>query len=238
MSGASTYRHLFFDMDGTLTAARSLAEPAMLEALEDLITAGRDVIVVSGAEVKQIAYQMKNLQVTYLAQNGNHAYDAETGQDIWRELLSPEEKAEILAHMQSLPRTWAVTDENDLIEDRGSQISYSLLGHHEDKAKKAAFDPNGDKRRALLAAHPLKSETVEAKMGGTTTIDYFRRGHHKGHNVYRLIEEEGWNKDACVYVGDALFEGGNDEAVVGVIETHGVKNPEDTLTFIRENLKS
>jgi phosphomannomutase len=237
MGQASQYRHLFFDMENTLTPARSPLPPSMQEALEELIAAGRDVVVVSGAEAKQIRFQIGSLPVICLAQNGNHAFDAETGQDMWREELSPDEKAEILAHIASLPRTWPVKDENDLVEDRGSQISYSLLGLHEEHGKKAAFDPNGEKRRALLATHPLKSETVEVKIGGTTTLDYFKRGHHKGHNVDRLIREKEWDKNLCIYIGDALFEGGNDEAVVGVIETHQVANLDETRAFITENVK-
>jgi len=46
----------------------------------------------------------------------------------------------------------------------------------------------------------------------------------------------GWNKKGCLYIGDALFPGGNDETVVGVIETKSVRNPEDTFTLLEEFL--
>ena len=48
----------------------------------------------------------------------------------------------------------------------------------------------------------------------------------------------GWNKEECLYVGDALFPGGNDAVVVGVVPTHQIKDPDDTFRFIKENLLS
>ena len=89
----------------------------------------------------------------------------------------------------------------------------------------------------MLVEHPLVSDAVEVRIGGTTTFDYFRKGMHKGHNVLELIRRKGWVKDECVYVGDALFPGGNDETVIGVIDTHPVKNPTETLEFIRSVLR-
>ena len=37
-----------------------------------------------------------------------------------------------------------------------------------------------------------------------------------------------------MYVGDALFPGGNDETVIGVIPTHPVDSPDATFTFINQ----
>lgn len=232
----SSYRHVFFDLDGTLTRSRTTITGEMKKTLRALMDSGRDVIVVSGAQKSRLDEQGDHFPCIYLAQNGNHAYDLQVGKDIWQDELSLAEKNEIMAHIRSIPRTWAVKDENDLIEDRGSQISYSLLGHHEDIGKKEAFDPGGTKRTALLKQYPLVSDAVEVKIGGTTTFDYFKKGRTKGHNVARYIEMHQWKKEECVYVGDALFPGGNDEAVVGVIDVQQVGGPEETLRFIQSIL--
>ena len=45
-----------------------------------------------------------------------------------------------------------------------------------------------------------------------------------------------WKKEDCLYVGDALFPGGNDETVIGIVPTHAVKDPDDTFRFIESNL--
>jgi HAD superfamily hydrolase (TIGR01484 family) len=169
-----------------------------------------------------------------MGQNGNHVVHGE--QVLWCEYLTALEIAEIEAHIASLRRAWKVPDENDLVENRGSQVSYSIYGHHAPVPIKEAFDPNQAKRRTLLAEHPLHSNTIEVKIAGTTCLDYFRKGCNKGHNVARLIEHEGWAKDDCIYFGDAIYPGGNDETVYGVIETQGVQNPQDTyekLTALR-----
>ena len=237
MNNPSAYRHIFFDLDNTLTRSRSSITPAMREALENLRASKRDIIVVSGAAVEQAISQTENFPALYLGQTGNHAYDADEKKELWRESLSPIEKEDIFTHIASIPRPWKVKDESDLIEDRGSQISYSMLGHHEDVPTKEEFDPGGARRRAMLAEHPFVSDTLEVKVGGTTTFDYIRKGKHKGSNVTRLIEEKGWKKNECVYVGDALYPGGNDEAVVGVIDVQPVNNPDGTLAFIQEILR-
>lgn len=236
MKNPPEYRHIFFDLDGTLSRSRTVVTSEMKAALLTLKASGRDVIIVSGAEQKRFEWQADRVPAIYLAQNGNHAYDEATGKEYWRDVLSRTEKDEILAHIASIPRDWPVKDENDLVEDRECQISYSLLGTREDIAKKEAFDPDGSRRRKLLEKFPLHSDTVDVKIGGTTTLDYFKKGRNKGYNVARLITQEDWKKGECVYVGDALFPGGNDEAVVGVIDTVPVKDPGETGSFIAKVL--
>ena len=236
MRPANQYTHLFFDLDGTVTRSRSLITDEMTRTILRALEAGRDIIIVSGAEVKQSLAQTGDLPLYYLGKNGNHAYDGKTKTDIWRERLTDAEKAQIYAHIKSIPVTWDVTNKHDMIEDRGSQISYSLLGHHEDVAKKEAFDLGGKRRAQILVEHPLVSDTVQVVIGGTTCFDYIRKGLHKGYNVKRFITHMGWKEDECVYGGDALFSGGNDETVLGVIDTKQVAGPEETLAFIKENL--
>ncbi len=135
----------------------------------------------------------------------------------------------------------AVKDENDLVEERGAQVGYSVIGYHEDIEKKYAFDPGDVKRRAALNALPdmvrrLDTAGVEVIPAGTTTFNFIPKGKDKGHNVARLIERMGWSKKDCVYVGDALYPGGNDESVMNVIDTKSVEVPEDTFRFVEEIL--
>jgi len=238
MTKPQDYRHIFFDLDNTVTRSRSAITPEMKSALLGLLESGREVIIVSGAEVSQALKQTENLPLIFLGQNGNHAFDGKRQSDLWREQLSDSEKAQIYAHIKSIPVTWDVANKHDLVEDRGSQISYSLLGHHEDVSKKEAFDPKSERRMQILVEHPLVSDTIEVVIGGTTCFDYIRKGFDKGHNVTRLIQERGWKKEECVYVGDALFPGGNDEKVLGVIDTKSVANPDETLGFVQKILAS
>jgi len=217
--------HLFFDLDNTVTRSRSKITPELKEILSRTT---HDIIIVSGALVSQIEWQVDGVPCYKLGQNGNHALSPQE-EVLWEDRLTPKEEAEIHAHIHSIPITWEVKDAHDLVQDRGCQISFSLLGHSEDIGKKELFDPHGEKRKALLQAYPFHSETLEVKIGGTTTFDYTVRGKHKGANVARLIEYMNWNSEDCLYFGDMLFPGGNDETVIGVIKTQAVENPLDTM---------
>ena len=223
MDNTTPVQHLFFDMDNTLTRSRS----KIMEDMKDLLALlPHDIVVTSGARFEQICFQMDDLPCYILAQNGNHAMHG--SEELWRDLLAPDEVSEIMAHIASLAHNMEVPDPHDLIENRGSQISYSVYGHHAPVEVKERVDPDQRIRAALLTANPLVSETIEVKIAGTTCLDYFRKGRNKGYNVARLCSLKGWEKTSCLYFGDALFPGGNDETVIGIIPTQSVTNPRDT----------
>ena len=136
--------HIFFDLDNTLTPSKSPIRERDIPALRAL-AGTKDVIVVSGHGEKDIRkYLGPQLAHVYhmLGANGNYA-ETKDGQVLWNNLLTPEQKRAILAFCQNIHDELAfkVRDENDLIEDRDSQITYSLIGHHEDFRKKSEFDP-------------------------------------------------------------------------------------------------
>lgn len=226
------YKHLFFDMDGTVTPSRSKISPEMKELLGSLpVTIG----ITSGSHNDQMEFQVDGLPVIKMGQNGNHVIHPELGL-LWNEPLTQSQKDEIRAHIATV---WTVCDHNvpdeqDIIEDRGAQISMSLYGHHADPATKKAFDGDFKKRKALLEQFPFQSENLEVKLGGSTCLDYFPKGKNKGYNINRLIEKLDWNKEECLFFGDALFPGGNDETVIGVIETVSVTDPSDTYKKLQD----
>lgn len=231
-----TYKYLFFDLDNTLTRSRNKITQEMKDILAVHTSRDKKVIVVSGATCEQIVWQMDGFLCFVLGKNGNQALD-ETGKELWcNPDLSESEKTEIFEHIARIPRAWEVPDENDLVEDRGCQLCYSLYGHHADVSVKEKFDPELSLRKNLLEAHPFVSETLVVKIGGTTTFDYFRNGGTKGDNVARLINHLAWEESLAAYFGDRLFPGGNDESVIGVIDTIPVTDPHDTLEKL-QNMK-
>jgi phosphomannomutase len=237
-------RHIFFDLDDTLTPSRSPMKADHVPAFLELCNS-KDVIVISGAQESQMITQLpaeSDGHVYRLTQNGNHAI-APDGHVLWSERFSAEQEAAVLAFIQTVhdELKLPVKDENDLVENRGSQISYSLIGHNEAREVKKAFDPDAAKRKSILAAHSadverLKNLGIEITAGGTTCFDIFLLGKNKGYHVGNLIEKMGWNKEDSVYVGDAIEPGRNDESVIGVIPTHPVKDPDDTFIFIKQML--
>jgi phosphomannomutase len=237
-------KHVFFDLDDTLTPSRTAMTPDHTQLFVGLCKQ-KDVIVVSGAEESQMKKQLplESAGLYFaLSQNGNHATDKQ-GAVLWSEEFTPEQVGAIDGFIKTIHDGLAldVRDENDLVEYRGSQISYSLIGHNEAREIKKSFDPDGGKRKAILAGHShdverLRSLGIEITVGGTTCLDIFLLGKNKGFHIPRLIEHEGWSKEDSLYVGDALEKGRNDESVIGVIPTHAVKDPDDTFVFIKQML--
>ncbi|HEY4527082.1 MAG TPA: HAD-IIB family hydrolase [Candidatus Paceibacterota bacterium] len=239
-------KHIFFDLDNTLMMSRTtmmLTRQPLFKTLCDQ----RDVIVVSGASESQIKTQIPDsigARFYVLAQTGNHALD-KAGRELWKESFTKEQTDVTLDLIETFKKELdlAVKDGNDLVELRGSQISYSPIGHHEDLQKKYAFDPRAELRKRMIRAHlseivRLNELGVDVVPGGTTCFDFFLHGRSKGFNVNRLLKHEGWRSEECVYVGDALFPGGNDETVIGIVPTVPVANPDETFTAIKQLLEA
>lgn len=226
------YKHLFFDMDQTIAPARQPILPEMYKLLNEL---PQDVIIVSGQEVAKIGWQSDDLPSYTLGQNGNHATDIQN-KELWNIPLDEAHRDEIMQHIQ------AIIDilDHDLnhdwtpIEDRGSQITFSPIGNTAPVEVKMVYDPDRKKREAMMAQIPFESDELVVKIGGSTSLDYIHKDRHKGTNVQKLIDLMGWDKAECVYFGDGLYPGGNDEAVIGVIETIAVDDHLDTYKKLRE----
>ncbi|MCA9363131.1 HAD-IIB family hydrolase [Candidatus Kaiserbacteria bacterium] len=223
------YKHLFFDMDMTIAPARLPILPEMFELLSSL---SEDIIIVSGQTAEKIAWQTNNLPAFYLGNNGNHAFSP-TGKELWKNPnLNNKEREEILAHTDKLKVLLDFIPNEDWspVEDRGSQITFSPIGNTAPVELKKQFDPDRSKRMTMMKKVPFISETIMMKIGGSTSFDYFPIKGHKGSNVAKLIKLMNWNKDDCVYYGDGLYQGGNDEVVIGVIDTIPVEDHIDTYT--------
>lgn len=206
--------HLFFDMDGTITESR---QDISIEMFRKLAKLKQDIIVISGAEIERMKKQLSNLPVFYMAQSGNDT-------KFWNDKLTDKELKEIYKHADKI-----IYIKADMLQNRGCQVSLSLVGHNADMEIKKKFDPDGTLRVDLLKEFPFESETLECRVAGTTCLDYTRKNGTKGKNIERLINYFKWKKEDCVYFGDKLMKGGNDESVVGVMDTVAVANPTDLL---------
>ena len=215
------YNHFFLDLDGTITESRQDISFEMFGRLSKL-GLFNDIIVISGAEKNRIEKQLKKLPVDYImAQSGNET-------KFWNDKLTREEKEEIYNHVNKI-----VYIKQDMLDDRGCQVSLSFVGHHADVEEKKQFDPDGLKRIDILKEFPFESETLECRVAGATCLDYTRKNGTKGKNIERLIKHLDWKKEDCIYFGDKLFKGGNDESVIGVIDTVEVANPTELLEKLK-----
>lgn len=105
-------------------------------------------------------------------------------------------------------KTWG-----ELIEDRESQITLSILGQQAPIEEKEKWDPSGSKKlklREIIA--PLIPE-FEVRAAGTTSIDVTKPGIDKAYGVQKLLNLLSINKQDVLFIGDKLIEGGNDYPV-------------------------
>ena len=225
-------KHLFFDLDKTVAPSR---QPILTEMFEHLSSLPHDIVIVSGQEVSKIKWQTNNLPAIRMGQNGNTAIDI-TGAQLWDVPLSAEHQKEILEHIEKILAIvdHEVNHEWTPIENRGSQITFSPIGNTAPVEIKMVYDPDRKKRDALIEKVPFISDELIVKIGGSTSLDYIHKDRHKGTNVAKLIALKGWNKDDCLYFGDGLFPGGNDEAVIGVIDTVPVTDHNHTYELLQK----
>ena len=237
-------KHVFFDLDKTLTPSRAPMKERHVPLFERLCKE-RGVIVVTGQGEERIRAQIPAVHANLyykLSQQGNCAIDKD-GKVLWREKLSKEQEEAVRAVVEIFKKdlNLKIADENDLFENRGSQANYSTIGFHADLKEKHAYDPDFSKRFALLKRHPeeiarLHEAGIEAIPAGATSIDFILSGKDKGYNIKRFLALKAWKKQDCLYIGYALFRGGNDERVIGVIPTEAVKDEDETFDFIKQNL--
>jgi len=228
------YKHLFFDLDETIAPAR---QPILADMYDFLAARSEDLIIVSGQTVEKIKWQSNELPAIRLGQNGNVAVDLD-GTPLWDVPLDDLHRQEILRHIAAVTAQLEQVPNPDWVpvEDRGAQITFSPIGNQAPVDIKRAYDPDRAKRFALLAAVPFVSEDLIVSIGGSTSFDYIHNNRHKGTNVQRLLDLKGWQKEDCVYLGDGLYPGGNDEPVIGVIETIAVTDHLDTYRRLQSLL--
>jgi phosphomannomutase len=243
-------KHVFFDLDNTLTPSRALMLEAHRPTFDELCRRCDVIVVTGGAEEqirKQIPFEPTD-RFFMLSQQGNFAVH-KNGERLWQEMVTQEQEKIVRPFARSLTEDYlketgkTLADENDIFENRGSQFASSIVGFHAPNEVKYATDPDQSIRRRLLLnrmaeVRSLHDIGIDVMPAGTTTFDFILRGKHKGFNISRLLKRENWAVSDCVYFGDALFPGGNDETVIGVIPTKPVGNPDATFIFIKEMLSS
>jgi HAD superfamily hydrolase (TIGR01484 family) len=235
---------IVFDLDGTLAKSKSSLDEEMGKLLGRLLDAIK-VAVISGGAWPQFQKQLlTNLpsddrlkDLFLLPTSGTRflRYDGEWTQ-LYAEDFTAAEKAKIIAALTLSfdesglrpARHWG-----EIIEDRGSQITLSAMGQEAPLDEKKNWDPDFEKRKVIRKIlDPLLPE-FSIGLGGSSSIDVTRPGVDKAYGIGKLTEVLGISIKEMIFVGDALFPGGNDYPARRTgVDCIQVRDPEETKRVV------
>lgn len=225
-----------FDLDGTLAPSKSEVPIQILELLDKLLDKF-EVCVISGGKFEQFEKQLlgrlssdsaklAKLHIMPACGTQYYAYKADSSSwtKVYSEELSADQRKKIAdALLKTLDDLKLRSDKvyGELIEDRESQITLSVLGQDivdvlgkEGVEIKEAWDPDSSKKEQIREyAYKLIPE-FEVKVGGLTSVDVTKPGIDKAYGMDKLLNILGIKKADILFIGDRLQKGGNDYPVV------------------------
>ncbi len=242
-----------FDVDGTLTASKTLITESMANLIKKLLKQ-KMVIAIAGGSFHQLENQflppflndnsmlpyIKNF--TLLPTSGSQRYEYDEINKKWiladKEPLDSGLKEKVIKLLQEVIDNpiYEIPSNptGNIIEDRDTQITLTPNGQQAPVEIKLLFDPDRKKREKIKAMlEPLLPE-VDILINGTSSIDILPKGFNKAVGLIRFLDKAGFTKSDVIFVGDGLFPGGNDYSVFEAgFDTIAVKNSEETEAIIK-----
>jgi phosphomannomutase len=235
---------IVYDLDGTLAESKSSLDCEMAALLHSLLGIVK-VAVISGGDWLQFETQLlANLpndaclgNLSLLPTCGTKFFRYEgTWQELYSEDFTIEEKQKIIGSLTNSinlagikpDKVWGIQ-----IEDRGSQITFSALGQQAPIEEKKTWDPDFAKRKKILEILTPLIPEFSVCMGGATSIDITKHGIDKAYGIRKLRDVLGIATEEMIFIGDALFPGGNDyPAKEAGVDSIRVRDPNETKRVI------
>jgi phosphomannomutase len=235
---------IVFDLDGTLAESKASLDAEMIPIFSRLIDTVK-VAIISGGDWPQFEKQvlshldhdkyLKNLSI--LPTCGTKFFRYKHGwKELYAENFSDDEKKQIINALDDaikqtntkVEKTWG-----EQIEDRNTQITFSALGQQAPLDAKKEWDPKFEKRKKIKDVLDKTLSGFSVQMGGATSIDITKPGIDKAYGINKLKEMLDIKISEMIYVGDALFEGGNDyPARTTGADCIQVRDPDETKRVI------
>jgi HAD superfamily hydrolase (TIGR01484 family) len=235
---------IVFDLDGTLAESKASLDAEMATLLGALLRVVK-VAVISGGGWPQFKTQLLSRlsdderlrDLSLLPTCGTQFFRYSSGWTrLYAENFSDEEK-ELIVH--SLKEAMEASDFRievawgEQIEDRGSQITFSALGQQAPIEEKKKWDPDFAKRKKMQARLEQLIPGFSVRLGGTTSVDVTKLGIDKGYGMRKLRDILGIELHEMLFIGDALFPGGNDyPAKEAGVESIQVRDPNESKRVI------
>ncbi len=240
-----------FDLDGTLTPSKQPMDSEMSNILVELLRK-KSVAVIGGGSYKQFQNQflpslncpkelLQKLFMFPTCSTSFYRYMSGGWRNVYTENLKTEDKKKILDAFKKALDQYGYKPEKlygEMIEDRVTQITFSALGQEAPLELKEKWDPDCKKRIEIKAKLDKLIPEFEVRMGGTTSIDVTRKSINKAYGIKKIQEILGFSISEMLFIGDALYEGGNDYPVKETgVETVQVSGPGDCKKLIKDIIR-
>lgn len=245
-----------FDLDGTLALTKAVMDPEMADLMKQLLGRMR-VAVIGGGKYGLFKEQLlgplrgaptallKNLSLFPTTSTRFYRYDR-GWKKVYAHELPKADRAKIKkAFYQVFDEVGYRQPEKiygRLIEDRGTQVTWSALGQDVVKTlgKKGVGLKEEWKRKytpmklKIAKALAKKLPTLEVRAAGHTSVDVTKKGIDKAYGMKQIEKYLRAARKDIVFIGDAIFPGGNDYAIVKTgVDYIPVNGPEETKRAIQ-----
>ena len=235
---------IIFDLDGTLAESKASLDTEMATLLSSLLKLVKVAVISGGAWAqfeKQVlsrlprAANLQNLSILPTSGTQFYCFDG-AWTKLYSEDFSENDKKKIIGALNKALELSGFRAEKhwgDLIADRGSQITFSALGQEAPLEEKMKWDPDFGKRKNIKRILEPMIPEFSIELGGSTSIDITRPGVDKAYGVKKLHETLDIAIRDMIFVGDALFPGGNDYPAkqAGVVSIR-VRDPDETKRVV------
>ncbi len=244
---------IIFDLDGTLTKSKATMDRRMAELLSKLLQR-KTVAVIGGGEYEQFKRQfVRKLKaprerldrLLLFPANATSFYTHRRGgwKSVYKKGLSPRAKRRIreafkgalrdIRYVPDVPHKRGVQTYGPVMDDRGTEITFSLIGQRAPLRRKEEWDHYHDARPRLMRALRRRLPGFEIRSGGRTSIDVTPKGIDKAYGIRKIRRLLHVGLEEMLFVGDALAPGGNDYPAKRTgIDCIAVKGPEETKQLI------
>jgi len=236
---------IVFDLDGTLAESKAAIEADMAKLFSQLLDVAK-VAIISGGDWPQFDKQViahlpkgaKLGKLSILPTCGTkfYQYNSLGWKKLYSENFTDAEKKKIInALNQAVEQSGFKADKvwGEQVEDRESQITFSALGQQAPLEPKKAWDTNFAKRKKIQELLDKSIPEFSVQLGGATSIDVTKPGIDKAYGMFKLRDVLGISIDDMLFIGDALFKGGNDyPASTTGAKCIQTKDPEETKHLI------
>lgn len=249
---------IVFDLDGTLARTKTAMDQEMASLLAQLLKV-KPIAVIGGGkysifqmqlldELKAPKALLKNLYLFPTTATAFKVYK-NGWKTIYELKLSSKDVKKIKNSFEKVFKDLGYEHPKktygELIEDRGTQVSFSVFGQdvvkvlgEEGIRMKEEWKKKYTPVKMKIAKHLSKYlPEFEVRAAGFTTIDVTQKGIDKAYGLKQIEQHLHFKIKDMVFIGDAIFPGGNDYAVTKTkVDYIAVSGPEEAKKVIRQIL--